>query len=77
MIIIISDGVNSPQFSFNLIVTANTGSNNPATFVTTPASQSTPAGVPISYILPGTSDAEFNTVSIGLMAGGPAFVTLT
>jgi hypothetical protein len=50
--------------------------NTPATFVSAPVSQSTPAGVSISYTLPGASDAELNTVVIGLTAGGPAFVTL-
>lgn len=69
----ISDGFNSPQFTFNLIVSANT----PAIFLSTPVAQSTPAGVPISYTLPGTSDAELNTVTIGLSTGGPTFVTLT
>lgn len=66
-------GFNSPEFSFSLIVTANT----PAVFVSTPVAQSTPAGVSISYTLPGTSDAESNPVTIGLTAGGPNFVTLT
>jgi hypothetical protein len=73
----ISDGVNIPQFTFNVIVTANTGSNTPAIFVSTPVAQSTPAGVTISYTLPETFDAESNTVTIGLTAGGPTFVTLT
>ena len=51
--------------------------NTPAVFLSTPVAQSTPAGVAISYTLPGTSDAESNTVTIGLTAGGPGFVTLT
>ena len=58
-------------------VRANTGQNTPAIFVSTPVAQSTPAGVPLIYTLPATSDAESNTVTIGLTAGGPAFVTLT
>ncbi len=74
MIISISDGgYNTPQFTFYVIV----GANTPAVFVSTPVAQSTPAGVPISYTLPGTSDAESNTVTIGLTTGGPGFVTLT
>jgi hypothetical protein len=68
----ISDGVNTPQFTFNVIVTANT----PAIFVSTPVAQSTRAGVAISYTLPATSDADSNTVSIGLIAGGLTFVAL-
>ena len=73
VILSISDGINSPQFTFNLIVTANT----PAIFLSTPVAQSTPAGVPISYTLPGTSDAESNPVYIGFTGGGPSFVTLS
>jgi hypothetical protein len=74
VILSISDGgFNSPQFTFNLIVTANT----PPIFVSIPVAQSTPAGVAISYTLPGTSDADSNPVTIGLTAGGPTFVTLT
>ncbi len=73
MIIIISDGVNSPQFSFNLIV----GANTPAVFLTPPMDQSTRSGVAISYTLPGTYDAESDPVTIGLTAGGVPFVTLT
>ena len=45
--------------------------------MSTPVDQSTPAGVGISYTLPGTSDAESNPVTIGLTAGGPTFVTFT
>jgi len=51
--------------------------NSPAIFVSTPVDQSTPANSPISYTLPETSDAESNTVTIGLTAGGPTFVSLT
>ncbi len=51
--------------------------NTPATFLSTPVDQSTPAGVALSYTLPGTYDAESNTVTIGLTPGGPGFVTLT
>jgi Bacterial Ig domain len=69
----ITDGVNEPQFTFNVIVTAN----SPAIFVSTPVDKSTPANSPISYTLPETSDAESNTVTIGLTAGGPTFVSLT
>jgi hypothetical protein len=34
----ISDGVNTPQFTFNVIVTASTVANTPAIFVSTPVS---------------------------------------
>jgi hypothetical protein len=73
----ITDGVNTPEFTFYVIVSASTVTNTPATFVSTPVAQSTAAGVAISYTLPATYDAESNTVTIGLTAGGPAFVTLT
>jgi hypothetical protein len=71
----IDDGINNPEFTFFVNVSANT--NTPAIFVSTPASQSTPSGVAITYTLPGTSDAESNPVTIGLTAGGPSFVTLS
>jgi hypothetical protein len=73
VIIEISDGVNNPLFSFNLIL----GANTPAVFLTTPMGQSTRSGVAISYTLPGTYDAESDPVTIGLTAGGLSFVTLT
>ena len=45
---------NSPQYSFNIIVTPNTA----PVFVSTLVSQSTPSGVQKTYTLPGTFDAE-------------------
>jgi hypothetical protein len=63
---------NSPQYSFNIIVTANTA----PVFVSTLVSQSTPSGVQKTYTLPGTFDAESSPVTIGL-TGGPNFVSLT
>jgi len=60
-----------------VIVTASTAGNTPAIFVSTPVPQSTPANSPITYTLPGTSDADLDSVTIGLTAGGPNFVTFT
>ncbi len=73
----ISDGVNTPQFTLNVIVTPNTSTNTPAIFLSTPVDQSTPAGVPISYTLPPTFDADSNPVTIGFTAGGLTFITFT
>jgi hypothetical protein len=58
-------------------VIVSASANTLATFVSTPVSQSTPAGTVISYTLPATYDAESNNVIIGLTAGGPYFVTLS
>ena len=68
----IDDGYYLPQSTFYVNVSPST----PAIFVSTPASQSTPSGVAITYTLPGTSDAESNPVTIGL-SDGPTFVTLS
>jgi hypothetical protein len=51
--------------------------NTPATFLSALMGQSTRSGVAISYILPGTYDAESDPVTIGLpTTGGLSFVTL-
>lgn len=56
-----------------MIVTANTL----PVFVAAPVALSTPAGVWISYTIPGTYDAESHPVTISISAGGPTFITFT
>jgi hypothetical protein len=73
----ITDGVNSPVTSFNIIVSTN----SPPTFATALATQTVTIGFSKTYPLPATSDPEGAVVSVtSVVETGltvlPSFITL-
>jgi hypothetical protein len=53
----LQDPTHSESYSFSVIVSTPPPGNTAPVFVTTPVDQATPAGTPLTYTLPGTSDA--------------------
>jgi len=56
--------VNTPEFSFNVIVQSVAAVNNPPIFTDDLYNQFVNEGASGSYILPATSDPESNTVTV-------------